>query len=126
MLFRSEMATETLRLLADRALPKGNVLSVARVAGIMAAKGTAGLIPMCHPLAVEHVAVDFQLEEDGPAVAIEAAVRVSGKTGVEMEALTAAAVAALTVYDMCKSVDKGMEVTGIRLLAKKGGNSSSD
>ncbi len=123
---RVEMATETLRLLADRALPKGDVLSVARVAGIMAAKGTAGLIPMCHPLAVEHVAVDFQLEEDGPAVAIEAAVRVSGKTGVEMEALTAAAVAALTVYDMCKSVDKGMEVTGIRLLAKKGGNSSSD
>ena len=120
------LAPETMRLLLNRALPKGDVLSVARVAGIMAAKETSRLIPMCHPLAIEYIAVNFELDEDLPAVAIEATVRVSGKTGVEMEALTAVSVAALTVYDMCKSVDKGMVISDIRLLEKRGGSSDQE
>ena len=119
------MAPETLRLLKEKALPKGDVLAVARVAGIMAAKEASRLIPMCHPLAIEHVAVDFSVDEGGPAVGIEASVRVSGKTGVEMEALTAAAVAALTVYDMCKAVDRGMVISEVRLLEKTGGRSAT-
>lgn len=113
------MAPRTLELLADRQLPKGDVIAVARVAGIMAAKHTADLIPMCHPLDIEHVSIDFELDEEGVAVRIESAVRLTGKTGVEMEALTAASVAALTVYDMCKSVDKGMEITAVSLLEKR-------
>jgi len=117
------MAPETMRLLVDRALPKGDVLSVARVAGIMAAKETYRLIPMCHPLAIENIKIDFEIEEEAPAVNIEATVRVSGKTGVEMEALTAVSVAALTIYDMCKAVDKGMVISDIRLLEKHGGKS---
>ena len=120
---RVTMAPETIRLLLDRALPKGDVLSVARVAGIMAAKETSSLIPMCHPLGIEHVQVDFRVDEEVSAVMIEASVSVSGKTGVEMEALTAASVAALTVYDMCKAVDKGMEIDGIAVLEKSGGRS---
>lgn len=122
---RIEVAPETLRLLRDKALPKGDVLSVARVAGIMAAKQTASLIPMCHPLAIEHIAVVFEEEESaaGAAIGIEATIRVSGKTGVEMEALTAAAVAALTIYDMCKAVDKTMVIGSIELLEKRGGKS---
>jgi len=116
------MAPETLRLLADRRLPKGDVLAVARVAGIMAAKETARLIPMCHPLAIEHVAVDFEVDEAAGAVGIEAVVSLTGRTGVEMEALTAVSVAALTIYDMCKAVDKEMEIGGIRLLEKRGGH----
>lgn len=115
---RVSMAAGTLRKLRDKDLPKGDVLSVARVAGIMAAKETATLIPMCHPLNIEHVALKFDLDEDGPALIIEASVRISGKTGVEMEALTAASVAALTIYDMCKAVDKGMEIGGVRLVEK--------
>ena len=120
---RVTMAPETMRLLVDRALPKGDVLSVARVAGIMAAKETSRLIPMCHPLAIEHIVVDFDLDGEASAVNIETTVRVSGKTGVEMEALTAVSVAALTIYDMCKAVDKGMVIGGITLLEKRGGSS---
>ncbi len=118
---RVTMAPETLRLLAARELPKGDVLAVARVAGIMAAKETARLVPLCHPLNIENVAVDFNLDEERAIVHIEAAVSLTGKTGVEMEALTAVSVAALTIYDMCKAVDKGMEIGGIRLLEKTGG-----
>lgn len=117
------MAPETMSLLVDRALPKGDVISVARVAGIMAAKETYRLIPMCHPLAIENIKIDFEIEEETPAVNIEATVRVSGKTGVEMEALTAVSVAALTIYDMCKAVDKQMVIGEIRLLEKHGGKS---
>jgi len=117
------MAAETMCLLVDRALPKGDVISVARVAGIMAAKETCRLIPMCHPLAIENIKIDFEIVEETPAVNIEATVRVSGKTGVEMEALTAVSVAALTIYDMCKAVDKQMVIGEIRLLEKHGGKS---
>lgn len=118
---RITMSPETIRLLLDRGLPKGDVLSVARVAGIMAAKETSRLIPMCHPLNITHVEVDFNLDEEKSAIDIEATVRLSGRTGVEMEALTAVSVAALTIYDMCKAVDKGMEIGEIRLLEKRGG-----
>ncbi|MEK7816854.1 MAG: cyclic pyranopterin monophosphate synthase MoaC [Actinomycetota bacterium] len=120
---RITMAPETLRLLLDRQLPKGDVLSVARVAGIMAAKETANLIPMCHPLDISHVEVDFSTDEDNAAIGIEATVRLTGRTGVEMEALTAVSVAALTIYDMCKAVDKGMVIGEIKLLEKTGGKS---
>ncbi|MCL6092708.1 MAG: cyclic pyranopterin monophosphate synthase MoaC [Actinomycetota bacterium] len=118
---RISMAPETLALIKQQALPKGDVLSVARVAGIMAAKETARLIPMCHPLSIEHAGVDFRLDETG--VDIEATVSLSGKTGVEMEALTAAAVAALTIYDMCKAVDREMVIGEVMLLEKRGGRS---
>ncbi len=118
---RISMAPETLALIKRQALAKGDVLSVARVAGIMAAKETARLIPMCHPLSIEHAGVDFRLDETG--VDIEATVSLSGKTGVEMEALTAAAVAALTIYDMCKAVDREMVIGDVRLLEKRGGRS---
>ncbi len=110
----------TLRVPAT--LSKGNVLEVARLAGIMAVKRTADLIPLCHPLAIESVAVDFTSPDD-QTLAIEATVRVEAKTGVEMEALTAVAVAALTVYDMCKSVDRGITIHDIRLEEKSGGRS---
>jgi cyclic pyranopterin phosphate synthase len=99
------------------------VLSVARLAGIMAAKKTADLIPLCHPLPVTRVAVDLALDPDLPGVRIAATVKTSGQTGVEMEALTAVSVAALTVYDMAKAVDKAMEIGGIRLVVKDGGRS---
>jgi len=116
------MAPATLGLIVDGAMPKGDVLAVARVAGIMAAKQTSGLIPMCHPLPITGVTVD--LAPDGPErLRIVATVKTTGKTGVEMEALTAASVAALTVYDMCKAVEKGMRIEGIRLLEKSGGKS---
>jgi cyclic pyranopterin phosphate synthase len=115
------MAAETIRLLVDKALPKGDVLSVARVAGIMAAKETARLIPMCHPLNIELVQVSFEIDEESNAVAIETSVSLTGRTGVEMEALTAASVAALTIYDMCKAVDKGMVISDIKIIEKRGG-----
>ena len=116
------MQPETLRMIASGSIGKGEVLAVARIAGIMAAKRTAELIPLCHPLAVEVAGIDFA--EVGPGtLQIEARVRVAGKTGVEMEALTAVAAAALTVYDMCKALDKGMEITDIVLLEKIGGKS---
>jgi cyclic pyranopterin phosphate synthase len=119
----------TLRAIADEAVPKGEVLNTARVAGIMAAKRCGELIPMCHPLPVESVSVHFDLPELEPdenepvQLRIEAVVRIRAKTGVEMEALTAVAVAALTVYDMCKAIDKTMVVGGIRLIQKTGGKS---
>lgn len=120
---RVRMAPETMRLLEEQALPKGDVLSVARVAGIMAAKETPRLIPMCHPLPLDHVAIEFHLDRDESTVDIVASACVSARTGVEMEALTAASVAALTVYDMCKAVDRGMVITDIMVLDKRGGKS---
>ena len=102
---------------------KGDVLGVARLAGIMAAKRTADLIPLCHLLPLTSVAVDFAIDPDGPALEITALCRVEGRTGVEMEALTAAAIAALTVYDMCKSADRGMRIEALRLVHKAGGDS---
>lgn len=114
---------EVVRLLAQGELPKGEALGVARIAGILGAKATSTLIPLCHPLALD--GVDIDLEPDGDRVRIEARVRTSGRTGVEMEALTAVSVAALTVYDMIKAVDRGAVITGIRVLAKAGGRSGS-
>lgn len=116
------MLPETLALIQAGGMPKGDVLAVARVAGIMAAKKTSDLIPMCHPLAITGVTVDFE-PGDGGRLRIEGRVKTTGKTGVEMEALTAVSVAALTVYDMCKAVEKGMRVEGVRLLEKVGGKS---
>ena len=114
-------ASATIRLLKRKALPKGDVLGVARVAGIQAVKRTAELIPLCHPLPI--TAVTLELEAGEAAVEIAATVRTTGQTGVEMEALTAASVAALTVYDMCKSVDRGMRIEAVRLVHKAGGKS---
>ena len=116
------MLPATLALIRDRKLAKGDVFEVARLAGIMAAKRTSDLIPLCHPLPITGVTVDLAPDGDD-AVRIEATVKVVGKTGVEMEALTAAAVAALTVYDMCKAVDRGMTVERVRLEEKAGGKS---
>lgn len=104
---------------------KGNVLETARIAGVMAAKKTADIIPMCHPLAITHAAVDFVLKPDDHLVEITATVKLTGKTGVEMEALTAVSVAALTLYDMCKALDKGMVISDICLLEKSGGKSGT-
>jgi cyclic pyranopterin phosphate synthase len=115
------LAPETLRLLREGSVPKGDALGVARVAGILAAKRTSDLIPLCHPLPITRVTVDLTLVEEG--VEIEAEVRVTGKTGVEMEALTAVSIAALTLYDMVKAVDKAAVITDIRLEAKSGGKS---
>lgn len=115
------MKPETLSMIRDRRMKKGNVLETARIAGILAAKKTSDLIPMCHHLAIRHVQVDFELEPE--SIRIEALVKVTDKTGVEMEALTAVAVSALTVYDMCKAVDRGMVIGQIGLLEKDGGAS---
>jgi len=117
------MHPETLALIQEGGMPKGDVLAVAQVAGILAAKQTHALIPMCHPLLLTHVAVEFAPEEAESLIEIAATVRTTGKTGVEMEALTAVAVAALTIYDMCKAVDRAMHVTNIRLIRKSGGKS---
>jgi cyclic pyranopterin phosphate synthase len=116
------MQATTLQLIRDRALSKGDVLEVARLAGILAAKKTGELIPLCHPLPITSVQIDFRFDGNETLV-IEATVRVFGRTGVEMEALTAVSVTALTVYDMCKSVDRGMTIEGIRLEEKSGGKS---
>ncbi|MDP3630320.1 MAG: cyclic pyranopterin monophosphate synthase MoaC [Actinomycetota bacterium] len=116
-----EMRAETLAMIVEGRAPKGDVFAVARVAGIMAAKRTSDIIPMCHPLALTHVSVDLAAEEC--AVRITAVAETDGKTGVEMEALTAASVAALTIYDMCKAVDRAMVVTDVMLLEKEGGKS---
>src|SRR5271169_1593826 len=116
------MLPATLILIRDRGLAKGDVLEVARLAGIMAAKRTGDLIPLCHPLPITSATVDFSFPADD-LLRIDATVRVFGRTGVEMEALTAVSVAALTVYDMCKSVDRGMTIERIRLEAKSGGKS---
>ena len=119
---RVVMRPETLRMIVEGAARKGDVLGVARLAGIMAAKRTAELIPLCHPLPLTAVTLDL-VPAGEDAVAITATVRTTGRTGVEMEALTAASVAALTVYDMCKAVDRGMRIEGVRVLAKSGGKS---
>lgn len=113
---RISLALETVELLKQRALPKGDALNTARIAGIMAAKRTPDLIPLCHGIELTSVDVDFEVEEAG--ITISATARASDRTGVEMEALTAVNVAALTIYDMCKAVDKEMEIGGIRLLEK--------
>ena len=117
------MAPETLKLITEGRAKKGDVLAVARLAGIMAAKKTPDIIPLCHPLALAKVAVDLTPNEAENSVEIEATVKVTGKTGVEMEALTAVSAAALTVYDMVKAVDKAMRLTEIRLVHKDGGRS---
>lgn len=117
------MQPETLRLLREGNLPKGDVLGTARVAGILAAKRTAELIPLCHPLLLTRIAVEFKFDEAASAVEIAATVRCKGQTGVEMEALTAVSVAALTIYDMAKAVERGMVISDIRLLEKRGGKS---
>jgi cyclic pyranopterin monophosphate synthase len=116
------MAGETLSMIRDRRAAKGDVLEIARLAGIMATKRTADLIPLCHPLSVESVSIAFHFADE-QTLAIEATVQVEAKTGVEMEALTAVAVAALTVYDMCKSVDRSMTIERIQLEEKSGGRS---
>jgi cyclic pyranopterin phosphate synthase len=122
-----QLQRTTLQAIADESMPKGEVLSTARLAGIMAAKQTGNLIPLCHPLAPDSIEVDFDLPDLSPRgsepvkIRIKAVARISAKTGVEMEALTAVSVAALTVYDMCKGVDKSMVISGIRLLSKTGG-----
>ena len=116
------MQSATMALIRDRKLAKGDVLEVARLAGILATKRTAELIPLCHSLGLDGATVDFEFLDDRQ-LRIEATVTVQGRTGVEMEALMAVSIAALTVYDMCKSVDRGMRITGIRLLEKSGGKS---
>ena len=120
---RVVMKPETLRLLLRGEIAKGNVLTTAQIAGVMAAKKTHELIPMCHPLLLTGIDVDLTPDEAASTVEITATVRTTGKTGVEMEALTAVSVAGLTVYDMCKAVDKGMRVEAVRLVEKTGGKS---
>lgn len=118
-----KLGVETARRIRENAVAKGDVLAVARIAGIMAAKQTAALIPLCHPLPLERVTVHFELGDGEVRITAEA--KTTAKTGVEMEAMTAAAVAALTIYDMCKSMDKGIEIAAVRLLEKHGGKSGS-
>ena len=117
------MRPETLALIVSGGVPKGDVIATARIAGIMAAKRTHELIPLCHPLAIGKAAVDIAADKALPGLRVTATVRVSGRTGVEMEALTAASVACLTIYDMAKAVEKGMRIEGLRLLEKTGGKS---
>ncbi|MFN4310790.1 MAG: cyclic pyranopterin monophosphate synthase MoaC [Ferrovibrio sp.] len=119
------MKKATLDLILSGQAAKGDVLATARIAGIMAAKRTSDLIPLCHPLALSQVSVDLTPDTDGNAINIVATCKLKGRTGVEMEALTAASVAALTVYDMAKAVDRGMQITDVRLLHKSGGKSGS-
>lgn len=121
---RIVMAPETLALIRQGQIGKGDVLGIARIAGIMAAKRTSDLIPLCHPLALTKVTVDLTIAEPD-AVEIEALAKVTGQTGVEMEALTAVTVAALTIYDMCKAADRGMRVEAVRLVHKSGGKSGT-
>ena len=118
---RITMSIEALNAIKAGAIKKGDVLATARIAGIMAAKKTSELIPLCHPLALSKVAVDFEFEDDG--IRVTALARLTGQTGVEMEALTATSVALLTIYDMAKALDKNMDISGIRLLSKTGGKS---
>jgi len=122
------MQAQTLALVQGQEMPKGDVLAVAQVAGVMAAKRTHELIPMCHPLLLTYIGVEFvphepDGEEDMASIEITGTVRTAGKTGVEMEALTAVAIAGLTIYDMCKGVDRGMRLEGVRLVRKSGGKS---
>ncbi len=119
------MAPATLDMILDGTAPKGDVLATARIAGIMGAKKTADLIPLCHPLALSKVTVDFTPDRENARLRVEATVKVDGKTGVEMEALTAVTVACLTLYDMCKAADRAMSFSGIRLIEKTGGRSGT-
>lgn len=119
------MRRETLGLIIANEIKKGDVLGVARVAGVMAAKKTAEIVPLCHPINITSIEVDFEILKKESAVGITATAKVSSKTGVEMEALTAVGAAALTVYDMCKAVDKGMTITDVRLVKKTGGKSGT-
>jgi len=120
-----QLNAETMRLLVDKALPKGEVLGTARIAGILAAKRTADLIPLCHPLPLDFADITFELDEVGGRVLIESEARTSAKTGVEMEALLAAQIAAATIYDMCKAVQKDIRITDCRLVYKSGGKSGT-
>ena len=120
---RVMMLPETLALIISGTAKKGDVLATARIAGIMAAKKTPDLIPLCHPLAITKVNVEFAIDSAGHVIDVEAIVKVEGKTGVEMEAMTACAVAALTIYDMVKAVDRGVRITDLRLVEKSGGKS---
>ena len=122
---RITMQPATLQAIAQGSARKGDVLGVARIAGIMAAKKTSELIPLCHPLALTRVAVEFQIHEASSAVSCQATVETVGPTGVEMEALTAVQVALLTIYDMCKAIDRGMVMTDVKVLEKHGGKSGS-
>lgn len=119
------MLPETFTLIMSGTAKKGDVLATARIAGIMAAKKTHELIPLCHPLLISKVSVDFAGDEKSSSIEVSATVRVEGKTGVEMEALTACSIAALTLYDMCKAVDRGMKITDVRLTEKSGGKSGT-
>jgi len=119
------MKLSTLERLKRENMPKGDVLAVAQLAGIMAAKQTPHIIPLCHPILIGDVKVEFSLDEGNGTVEITTAVKSTGKTGVEMEALTAAAVAALTIYDMCKAVDRGIQIENLRLIRKSGGKSGT-
>jgi cyclic pyranopterin phosphate synthase len=118
---RVVMQANTLQQIIDNNLKKGDVLATARIAGIQAAKKTADLIPLCHPLALSKVAVDFEIDQPGNAILVTSYCKLTGQTGVEMEALTAASVAALTIYDMCKAIDMGMVIEQVCLLEKSGG-----
>jgi cyclic pyranopterin monophosphate synthase len=120
---RIRMRQETLDLIKSGAAKKGDVIGVARIAGIMAAKRTHELIPLCHPLLITKAAVDISIDEALPGLVVEAMVKVSGQTGVEMEALTAASIACLTIYDMAKAVDRGMVIEGLKVIEKAGGKS---
>ena len=120
---RIRMSTQALAAIRTGDVPKGDVLAAARIAGIMAAKKTAELIPLCHPLALDAVTIDFVIEDDG--VRATAAASLTGRTGVEMEAMTATSIALLTIYDMAKALDKGMVIDAIRLLEKRGGKSGT-
>ena len=120
---RIEMLPNTLDHIKQGTNKKGDVLGIARIAGIMGAKKTADLVPLCHPLALTHVGVDLEIQDEPPAVLCTATVETRGKTGVEMEALSAVQVTLLTIYDMCKAVDKGMRIEGVQVIEKKGGKS---
>ena len=122
---RVSMKKETFDIIMDGKVKKGNVLETARIAGIMAAKKTSSLIPMCHPIDITHVAVDFFPEKDSHSIKVEACVKICAPTGVEIEAMTAVSVAALTIYDMCKSYDRAMVISDIRLIEKSGGKSGT-
>ena len=119
------MLPETLALILGGTAKKGDVLATARIAGIMAAKKTHELIPLCHPLLITKISVDFVADEKTSSIDVSATVRVEGKTGVEMEALTACSIAAMTLYDMCKAVDRGMKITDLRVTEKSGGKSGT-
>ncbi|MBX3585595.1 MAG: cyclic pyranopterin monophosphate synthase MoaC [Ramlibacter sp.] len=122
---RIEMREATLALIQSGTASKGDVLGIARIAGIQAAKKTSDLIPLCHPLSLTRVALTFEADEEKPAINCTGTVETVGPTGVEMEALTAVQIALLTIYDMCKAVDRGMTITGVKLLEKHGGKSGS-